>query len=454
MNTAININSQLSLTRIFKTWWPLAASWLLMGVELPAVSATMARLADPKINLAAYGGVVFPISLIIEAPIIMLLAASTALCKDWPSYLKVRRFMIVSAASLTFLHFLISFTPLYYIIVEGIIGVPEVIVEPARIGLMIMLPWTWSIAYRRFNQGVLIRFGNSRAVGIGTVIRLTADGLVLLAGYMIGGIPGIVVGTSAVIAGVFFEAIYSGLAVRPIVKGPLKLAPIVHPSLDLKSFLNFYIPLAMTSLLLLLANPIGSAALSRMPFALDSLAVWPVISGLIFMFRSPGVAYNEVVVALLDEPRSSSNLRKFAVILSIILSGLLLLITITPISAVWFGTVSALTPALSSMARSGLWLALLLPALNVWQSWYQGAIVHSRRTRGISEAVFLYLISSAVLLAIGTVWGQTPGLYIGLGVMTISTAVQTSWLWYRAKPALSNLFERDLSQPETQLESL
>ena len=423
-----------------------------MGVELPAVSATMARLAYPKINLAAYGGVVFPISLIIEAPIIMLLAASTALCKDWPSYLKIRRFMIVSAASLTVLHFLIAFTPLYYFIVEGIIGVPEVIVEPARIGLMIMLPWTWSIAYRRFNQGVLIRFGHSRAVGIGTVIRLTADGLVLLVGYLIGGIPGIVVGTSAVIAGVFFEAVYSGIAVRPVVKGPLKRAPIVHPALDQRTFLNFYIPLAMTSLLLLLANPIGSAALSRMPLALDSLAVWPVIGGLIFMFRSPGVAYNEVVVALLDETRSSFNLRKFAVILSIILSGLLILITITPLSTIWFETISALTPALSMLARSGLWLALLVPALSVWQSWYQGAIVHSRRTRGITEAVFLYLISSAVLFGIGSVWGQVPGLYIGLGVMTISTAIQTLWLWYRAKPALRNLSERDQIQPTTQTE--
>jgi len=43
-------------TRILKTWWPLAASWLLMGAELPALIAVVARLPDPAINLAAYGG--------------------------------------------------------------------------------------------------------------------------------------------------------------------------------------------------------------------------------------------------------------------------------------------------------------------------------------------------------------------------------------------------------------
>jgi hypothetical protein len=50
----------LSYKRILNTWWPLAASWLLMGAELPALSAFVARLPDPAINLAAYGGIVFP----------------------------------------------------------------------------------------------------------------------------------------------------------------------------------------------------------------------------------------------------------------------------------------------------------------------------------------------------------------------------------------------------------
>ena len=62
----------LSQSRIFKTWWPLAASWLLMSIELPAMSAVVARLPNAEVNLAAYGGIVFPLALIIESPIIMM----------------------------------------------------------------------------------------------------------------------------------------------------------------------------------------------------------------------------------------------------------------------------------------------------------------------------------------------------------------------------------------------
>ena len=41
---------------VWKTWFPLALSWLMMGIELPLLSAVVARLANPEVNLGAYGG--------------------------------------------------------------------------------------------------------------------------------------------------------------------------------------------------------------------------------------------------------------------------------------------------------------------------------------------------------------------------------------------------------------
>ena len=394
------------MQRIIRTWWPLAASWMLMAAELPALSAVVARLPNPSINLAAYGGVVFPLALIIESPILMLLSASTALSKDWASYRKIWRFMMVTSAVMTGLHLLLVFTPLYYVVVRGILGVPEVIVEPARIGLMIMTPWTWAIAYRRYHQGVLIRFGHSKAVGAGTVMRLSANGLVLLIGYSLGTVSGIVVATSAVIAGVISEAVYVGLAVRPVLRDDVKPAPPVVPPLVWRAFFAFYIPLALTSFISLVAQPIGSAGLSRMPDPIASLAVWPVVTGLLFLIRSLGFAFNEVVVALLDRRGMMSSLRLFTGILAVSVTAFLLLFVMTPLSEVWFGRISALPPHLAELARTGLWLTLPIPALTALQSWYQGSIVNSRRTRGITEAVVIFLVVNITLLWAGVAWGQ------------------------------------------------
>ena len=104
---------KLTNRQVLKTWMPLVASWLLMSIELPAINAIIARLADPEINLAAYGGVVFPIALTIEAPVIMLLAASTALSRDWPSYQKLKKITLWMGGLLGGLHLLVAAAPIY-----------------------------------------------------------------------------------------------------------------------------------------------------------------------------------------------------------------------------------------------------------------------------------------------------------------------------------------------------
>jgi len=441
--TKSNPQAPLSMRRIVQTWWPLAASWLFMATEGPMMSAVVARLAEPEINLAAWGGIVFPVALVIEAPIIMLLSASTALSRDWGSYLKLRRFMMHAGVVLTILHMLVAFTPLYYVVAVGLIGAPAEIVEPGRLGLMIMTPWAWAIGYRRFNQGVLIRFGHSRAVGLGTLIRLGAGALVLAIGYLTGTQPGIVVAAGVIACGVVCEAIYVGLRVRPVLRDQVRQATSVAQPLTLRTFLEFYTPLAMMALLSMLIQPVGSAALSRMPHAIESLAAWSVVSSFLFLFRSLGYAYNEVVIALLDEPHAARSLRRFAAFLVALTTIVLLTIAATPLATIWFGRISGLKPELVALARGGLWVALPIPGLTVLLKRYEGAIVHSQRTRPITEAMVIFLLADSALLWAGVAWGQVAGLYVGLTALVIGLLMQTAWLWRRSRPVVRALLIRD-----------
>lgn len=421
----------LSQGRIVQTWWPLAFSWLLMGFELPAVSAVLARLADPEVSLAAYGGVIFPLALIVEAPVIMLLAASTALCRDWPSYLVVRRYMLGAALVLTLLHALIAFTPLFDLVVDGLLGAPEEIQPAARLGLGIMLPWTAAIAYRRFQQGILIRFGRSRAVGAGTVVRILGNAAVLTVGGLFWDVPGIVVGTTAVAVGVTADAVVAGLWVRPVLRGPLREAAPVEPALTFRAFLSFYVPLALTSLIGLLALPLGSAGMSRMPRALDSLATWPVLNGFTFLFRGIGMGFNEVVVALLDQPGAHAALRRFAALAALLASALYGLCCATPLLDLWLEQVSALPDDLVALGASGAWIVALMPAHGFFQSLYQGILVHRRRTQAITEAIAVYLAVSALVVFSGVAIGRFPGLYFGLASVLCGSLAQLAWLRWR-----------------------
>jgi len=428
--------ADLESRRVLETWWPLAGSWLLMAAELPLVSAVVARLPDPTVHLAAIGGIVFPLALLVESPIIMLLAASTALSRDRTSYLRLLRFTNGAGLVLTLCHVVLAFTPAYDLVVERLLHAPPEIREPARLGLRLLVPWTWAIAHRRFHQGVLIRHGRSRAVGMGTGVRLLANSLVLFGGFLAGELPGTAVAAAALSTGVLSEAAYVRLRVRPVLRGELRHPVPSEPALTRLGFLRFYVPLAMTSLLNLLMEPIGAAAIGRMPRALDSLAIWPVISGFVFMVMSLGVAFNEVVVALLGQPGARRVLRRFALGLAAFsILPLLVPALCPPVASLLLETVTGLPRHLATLAQRGLWFALPLPGLAVVQSWYQGNLVYSRRTRGIPESLGLFLLTASAVAFTGVLWGGAPGLFVGLAALVTGGGVQALWLRRRCHRA-------------------
>jgi hypothetical protein len=427
----------LPLSDVVSTWLPLAGSWILMGLELPVVSAAMARMPHATVSLAAYGGVVFPLALLIESPILMLLTASTAVARDRRSYHVVRRFMFVAAGLLTVLHAAIAFTPLYDWVAGAVIGVPEPVREPARIGLRIMLPWTLSIAYRRTQQGVLIRFGRARAVTWGTLVRLSTLVTLLGVGVANGALPAIVVGTVAVASAVVAEGVFAGFAVRPVLRGALAeaaAADAAAPPLTMARFMRFYAPLSVTPLLNFIALPLSSAAMSRMPNALESLAAWPVLSGSTFAVRSLGFAFNEVVVSLMDRPRPVPALRRFAWGLSLVGAFVLLLGAATPLGQLWFERASALPAGLALMARQSLWFLVPMGAVTVWQSYHQGMLVHAHRTRAITESMLVLLAAHVTVLGIGVAWHSVPGLAFASLGLTAGGVAQIAWLARRSHP--------------------
>jgi progressive ankylosis protein len=425
--------------RILRLWWPLAASWMLMGVEMPLFTAVVARMPDPAVHLAAYGSVVVPVSLLIEAPIIMLLAASTALAKDWRDYRKLRRFTTAAGAALTAVHVAVAFTPVFDLVVERWIHVPEAVVEPARLGLRIMTPWSWSIALRRFQQGILVRFERSRLVSAGTAVRLSVNALVLLLGWLHGELPGVVVGTLGLISGVVAEAVFVNRCVQPLLRERLRPRPAVGEPLTRGAFLRFYVPLALTPALTLAVHPINAAAISRMPEALTSLAAWPAVYGMVFLLRSVGFAYNEVVVALVGEPDGVPALTRFAARIALGTTAALALFAATPLAGLWFGRVLGLAPELVRVARVAIAFAALMPAYTVAQNAMTGTLVHARRTRGIVEATALYLGVVVLALAIGVLWRAFPGIHYALCALTLGGLAQTLWLAGRCRPVLRAL---------------
>jgi progressive ankylosis protein len=304
---------------------------------------------------------------------------------------------------------------------------------------------------------VLIRSGRTRLVAYGTVVRLVTMASAALGLYAYGGIPGAWVGAAALSVGVCAEAgaarVMAAGAVRTLLadgisprrpggapaaeggaeagagaEGVASLEAVPARPLDADSgdpapvrshgeIARFYVPLALTSLIGLSVHPMLTFFMGRATAPVESLAVFPVIHALSFIFRAPGFSFQEVVVALVG--RRLEHVRKLATFgagLALAASGGLALVAFTPLAAVWFETVSGLPPELSTLAVTPTRILVLLPAVAVLLAYQHGLLVQARTTRAITVATALELAAIGVLF---TLFGWRLG-WLGVTAASLS----------------------------------
>ena len=96
----------------------------------------------------------------------------------------------------------------------------------------------------------------------------------MVVGLLHGDLPGTAVAGGALSMGVVAEMVTARIFAKPVITGPLAEAPLGE-TLTMRRLLRFYLPLAITPILSLVALPIGSASIARMPMPLANLAAWP-----------------------------------------------------------------------------------------------------------------------------------------------------------------------------------
>ena len=228
----------------------------MMAVEGPFLAAVIARLPGPTENLAAFG-VAFAVAIFTESPVIMLMAASTALVEDHQSYLALRRFAYGLSVALTLCMLVLILPPIFAFLSGTLLRLDEDIARLTHAGLALLIPWPAAIAYRRLRQGLLIRRNLTRLVTFGTVIRLATMSLTALIASRVPQLSGVVVATAALSAGVLVEALASRLMSRRTVSQLPRPeeGKTAKPTLTVGQIATFYTPLALTSLLALGCSP-------------------------------------------------------------------------------------------------------------------------------------------------------------------------------------------------------
>jgi hypothetical protein len=395
--------NNLTYKDILIFWLPLLATLIMMTVEAPFLAAVIARLNNPKYNLAAFG-LAYSIAMFFESPIIMIMSASTALVRDRNSFIKLRNFTYVLNGMITFLMLVTLIPPIFRFLFEGVIGLPEIVSSKTQVACFILFLWPAAIGYRRFYQGILIRNNLTRRVSYGTVIRLISMVVTALVSYFFFEMGGAYVGATALLAGVVMEAMASRLMVRNIVNQLLKDGEDLSQEkpLSYKDIINFYTPLASSSMLSLGIRPLVTFFMARSLFAIESLAVFPVIYGLVAMFLTFGWSLQEACIALIGRQfENFKRLKNFALGLGFFATGGLFLIAFTPLSTGWFQDISGLSTELTNFSLSPTRIIAIIPLLHVLVCFFQSSLIAGRFTRAVIKSTAIEVTVITLFLFIG-----------------------------------------------------
>ena len=429
----------MTLLKITKLWIPLALTWLMMSAEGPFLAAIVARMSEPKYNLAAFG-IAFAFALLTEAPIMMLLGASTVLSKDRKSYFKLRNFTFTLNLIITIILLLIALPPIFKIIAVDMIGVEPNIAQIANNAVLLLLPWPASIGFRRFYHGILIRNNQTVKIAITTISRILIMATTAISLYKLSYLKGAYIASIALSSAVLFESLFTRWIARKNISSLLNQK--VTEDIKTPTYLEitkFYYPLALTPFIAISAQPIITFFLAKSVYSLESLAIFPVVASFSFIFRSMGLSLHEIAIAKIGNNfENYSQIKLFSIILASVITIVNVLVIFTFLGDIWFVDISGLSEFLAGFAIIGSRIIFILPALTVLISIQRAILITASQTTPVGISTVIELVGIIITIYLFVKLTSIPGIYAACFSFLVGRVAANIFLIYPINKIFKN----------------
>jgi progressive ankylosis protein len=435
------MQQNLTVGRVLRFYLPLAFNSILMMIEMPVVTAGISRLPDAEVQLAAYG-VLFSLAYIFITMGVALTHTGNALGRSRQAFYLLRKFSLGVCLAITLLAGAVYFTPLYGLVVEGLLGAPAHVAVAAQPGLQLMLLVGLVVAWRRFYHGVLIRQGYTNLIGLITMVRVATLFAVVYAGVTVGTYTGMQVAGAALFASAGIEAVFVTIIAEVIFHRSTKIRWEKDKDFVISwgTALRFFLPLSLMLLLTAVMRPVIAAAMTRMPDPVLSLAAFPVAYGVFHLVYSPLWVLPQVVIALVKDEQSYRVVSRFVKLAGVVAAALLLGSSFTPLVDLYMANVLGVPADVRAFALPALRVISGYVLITAWQANYQGVLIRARRTGATQMATTVNMVTLCVALGIALVVGGLPGVVLGTIAFTVGYLAETLTLRHQALPLIARIY--------------
>jgi hypothetical protein len=411
--------------QLFSLFLPLALSGIFFPLAPPVINAALARTAAPIVALAAYG-LVRSLSHPMISPLFSLRQITTALARDRDMLRHIRNCSgLMSGASSVLI--LVCCLPLVYRpLVEEIMGIPA---EIARVGLPVLIVMAATpllVVGRGYFQGILVHYGKAGPIGTGALAYLVGAAIIMWAGVLWTDVEGALLAALALCGG---QVAYLLLVWQPSrfllrERIPERSDEVEEGQRSVRYIFFFNLPLGISAVLISAVEPAIQAGMARAPLAMESLAAYPVCLSLSWLAGTPLWNVQQVVIARVKGQASFRAVRRFVLMLSLLLAVGMGLLCLPPSAEFVFGRLIGVSGAIKELSIEGFRWLVLAPLLMGLRSLYYGTLISQDATGPVRSAAIARIGVLLAVLIVGVWHGGVNGLLVAVWATLASSAAE------------------------------
>lgn len=441
------VKDNLSLKRLFYLWLPLFLAQLIMTSEGGIYAGMISRSLGATQQLAAFG-VAFEVLMLCESPIFPLLSASNALSGNLRSYRLLQKFSLCLSAFQSLVLVILSLSPICSFICENILSLSSELTGIISQLIFICSPSPMVVACRRFYQGLIISQGKTRLITYGTIIRVLS---IVLSGWGLFqfGVTGAVLPAYSMMISLMIEAAtirlfatesLTRLKTRDAQRHPQgksysqdevgEVVENISQITNLRDLIRFYLPLAITSIVIHMQGPFYAALIARGKDAVTSLAILTILQALMGILSSSGAALMENTIAVWNS-QTDRTLARFTQIVAACNCAVMIIMCIPPVGGYLLQSFMGVDSELARAASLPLFILIAFPFINTLALQARGIVIANKKTRPSVIASFTrFLVTVASLFIFINIFDCTAIILASISMLLGDMADYLVMRWY------------------------
>ncbi|TCT16298.1 progressive ankylosis protein ANKH [Natranaerovirga pectinivora] len=437
--SSLEKEEEVSLVEQFVFYLPLAATGFLMLLTHTLYNAGLMRLPEPEYYAAAFA-VAKGLNNMFMGPINMIKQTVIALVDNKENYYIVRKFIVIMSIIASIAYLIFATTSLAPWTFKNLMEVDDDLVATSVTILKVVMLSSITITFRDFFQAIAIKFKKTYLVPLATALRIIYVLLIIIYVDQITFVSAAIIAGGMHLGATIIEALVMFLGTKLSLKNiPKQLEKLEAETgsydakvINTRYILAFFLPLAITSVLKMTAQPIINVGLARSIRPEIALATYLVAWGLGMNVLSPLNMFHQVPLRFLNKDNSKNykSVKKFAIITGVLLTVIMIVMSFTNIGYYILRHWINATEEVTILSMDVLKVMCLIPAIRVGREFYWGLFMNNHMTKYIRTAKMISLISLFLAIFVTSLMNLYNVALIGVIAMIASEATEFLYLIY------------------------